>query len=260
MDEAEVGDDVAASHESRDGAAETSDHVVFIWPSIIHGLRAVASPCNRFYLCATTPHLQCLGFAAIMVLQITVSAPQDLDQALSNLTSTDEADKQLSLEVYAPLTGQVSPQDEDHRNASSFGVRLLEPLYDDWCHAIRALQPLRSSPNMTVVLDLTRAASREPNATNLVPHEARGLTRITALLRQRLGSKPAVVVGAPCWCVLRECEKHVVLPKGQSWPLNRSSHVPLEQSGIISGRETRCMTLATEHWDDEHWNFVEVPV
>nr|POE65189.1 hypothetical protein CFP56_34856 [Quercus suber] len=188
-----------------------------------------------------------------MCLLRSVRDPSRLQEALMGLC---EPDLHLTLHIYAPLEGKYSP--DAHQFDESFGLRLLEPLWVDWIQAIRRLPSTLgtklTNSNVKVILDLTRFAIKWPNTTNLTTHEARGTMRVTALLHQRLRHSAhlqAVIIGLPCWCLLRQCEKHIVLPKGMSWPLSRSSHAPPSQSK--SGEGAQCHQLATEHWDDEHW-------
>ncbi|KXT09345.1 hypothetical protein AC579_4111 [Pseudocercospora musae] len=126
--------------------------------------------------------------------------------------------------------------------------------------------------------------------------EHRGIHRITALLKHRFkhfGSLEAVLINAACWCVLVESEKQVALPRGQSWPRLRHScgqeHIdwqranwrnPEMSNAVFGGGDApnyeqrlkidfdsnsvhqrgcfnrKCLELAAEHWDDEHWKDV----
>lgn len=95
-------------------------------------------------------------------------------------------------------------------------------------------------------------------AYDLVQHESRSLLHITALLRSQLrdrGDLECTLVGAPCWCLMRESEKHIALPKGSSWPVHRASHILSDDVRTKhEPREEVCLRLAKEHWGDEHWD------
>lgn len=180
--------------------------------------------------------------------------PSDLHDLCARLSVETDAEIHLTLQLYKPLTGtHIEALD------TTFGARVLEPLYYEWTNAIRdANLPTPGHGPLTAALrfivDITRPLMPDPNATNFIQYEARALMRITGLLHSKFrdrGALEGTIIGAPCWCLLNESEKHIALPKGRSWPVSRASHVKAGDSR--SNAAATCVRLAREHWDDEHW-------
>lgn len=186
-----------------------------------------------------------------MARTLIARAPSDYRDLHTTLASVGDDEVHLTLRLYAPLEDTAfDAQDEN------LWPRFLEPLYDDWAKAIRDVHPSESTPPPTwrFSFDITRPSTQDPAASNFEGYESRGLMRISALLRSKFreqGALEATVVGAPCWCFLDRTEKHIALPKGQSWPRSRASHVKHAHSLDKTART--CLRLAREHWDDEYW-------
>lgn len=191
-----------------------------------------------------------------MVRQAVVQRPSDLAGAFSNIHESSELELCLTLRVYKSL----EEDNELHQESDThpLGVELLEPLYHAWALALRDVQTPAQSPRLRVkiILDLTRPPIE---ILNFGQYEARGLARIAALLRQKFrntATLQATIEGAPCWCVLRTCEKHTAaLPKAESWPVSRASHNNVNRND--SRGLSKCLSLAKEHWDDEYWGHLE---
>lgn len=190
-----------------------------------------------------------------MVYQAVVERPSNLAGALRSSNESNEAEIRLTLCLYKPLEDvDLTSYEENDKNP--IGRRLLEPLYHTWALALREMEINPIVQKGTVVLDITRP---QTHILNLMQYEARGLARISALLRHKLRSLEtleATIEGAPCWCILHESEKHTrALPKKPSRPLSRASHHKSDQRNPKG--KSRCLELASEHWDDEHWTMAE---
>lgn len=191
-----------------------------------------------------------------MARRYTAKIPADLSDLCAEIEEEIATDIHLTLQLYRPLFGTHI------KLSDTFGPDILEPLFSDWVKAIRdvpAAVQLDGSRTRTwrFIIDITRPVMPKPLGYDLVQHEARGFLRIAARLRSKYrdrGQLESTLIGAPCWRLLRESEKHVALPKGSSWPVQRASHVPSSDVRTKPGpREEICLTLAKKHWNDEHW-------
>lgn len=185
--------------------------------------------------------------------------PSDLHDLWPQIAGAESTEVHLMLQLYTIL-GNAEVKDTDEEVDETIGPRVLEPLYAEWARGIKDAnlsQRHHAAPvtKWRFVLDITRPPLHKPNARLWEAYEARGLARITTVLRSTFrdhGTLEASIAGAPCWCLLAESEKHVMLPKGKNWPLQRKSHV---QNGEPATSQARtCLRLAQEHWDDEHWS------
>lgn len=214
--------------------------------------RYIISPFNKIY--EIRSDFTSLRLST-MVYRAVIERPSDFAGGLQNVYESNEAETCLTFCIYKALEEEDVTSYEDS-DAHPFGRRLVEPLYHAWALALREVEIGPRLQKGKVIFDITRP--RFP-VTNLMQYEARGLARISALLRHKLrnmATSEATIEGAPCWCVLHESEKHTAaLPKGPSWPLSRASHHSLD--GISPRGPSRCLNLANEHWDDEHWTMSE---
>lgn len=186
-------------------------------------------------------------------------SPSELHDLWPRLATAD-----VNAEVFLLMKLNGSADIRNHRpDEDGWSLPVVEALYGEWTAALRsAYLPGATNPDAArgpgqgsswkIVFDISRPAISNPSRPNFVPYEAQGLARMTNVLRSVFHAREmtleATIVGAPCWCLLQEAERNVVLPKGQSWPVSRASHV---RSAADKG-ET-CLRLAREHWDDEHW-------
>lgn len=187
-------------------------------------------------------------------------SPSDLHDLWPRLAIADQAKISLTLRLY---------ESADIRNEDlmeeGWNPPVIEALYGEWVAALRnADLPHTTNPDAAaragprpickVVFDITRPPIINPSRPNFVPYEAQGLARITNVLRSIFHGQEmmveATLIGAPCWCLLQEDERNILLPKGQSWPVLRTSHVI-----SATDKGDTCLRLAREHWDDEHWGF-----
>lgn len=191
----------------------------------------------------------------------SVQEPSDLPEAITEIFSTNEGDKSLTLQIYERINDRILPPDP--AKSDWFDASVIVSLLNDWILAIRALRtPLEHAPDagftpkLTIIFDLTRRLSQETDRAVLFTSEARGLTRMSAILRKLLRGKAdlqARVLGVPCWCLHEEQASNVVLPLVDSWPLQRAAH-EYDVGERIPKQPSKCMKLAEEHWDDDHWN------
>lgn len=191
-----------------------------------------------------------------MVHRAVAHRPLDVTRAFQNIHESNEVEVCLTLRIYKPLEEDVTTHEES--DAHPLGRRLLEPLYHDWALALRDIElpPEGAKLEGTIILDVTRPST---DIMNLMQYEARGLARLAALLRhkfRKMASLQMAIEGAPCWCILYECEKHTAaLPKAPSWPISRTSHDAVR--GTRPRGISRCLKLASEHWEDEYWTMSE---
>lgn len=194
-----------------------------------------------------------------MEQQYAAKTPSQLQDLWPQLATSEDEEIHLILQMYtllpnAEVEGIAGEVDE------TIGPRVLEPLYTEWAKAITNASFSDPSQVTNVarwrfILDISRPPIHKPNARLWEAYEARGLARITTVLRSIFrdrGTLEATIVGAPCWCILAESEKHVMLPKGRSWPLQRNSHVQVGEPATSQART--CLRLSKDHWDDEHWH------
>lgn len=195
-----------------------------------------------------------------MSQQYSAQEPSDVPAAITELFKTAGSDKSLILRIYTRVNGKMLPLEQD--GSDWFDASVLESLFNDWVLAIRSLQipslehvsdgPLK----LSITFDLTRHLLQETNRAAIYGHEARGLTRMSAVFRKIFRGRAdlqARVLGVPCWCLHQEQASNVVLPLVDSWPLQRAAH-EYDPGGRIPKQPSKCMKLAEEHWDDEHWN------
>lgn len=196
-----------------------------------------------------------------MSQRCSVQEPSALSEAITELWRTTRSDKSLTLQIYARINDRILPADPVQ--SDWFDVSVIVSLLNDWILAMRALQTPSSehtsdvgfTPKLTIIFDLTRRLPQETDRTVLFTSEARGLTRMSAILRKLLRGKAdlrATVLGVSCWCLHEEQASNVVLPLVDSWPLQRAAH-EYDPEGRVPKHPSKCMRLAEEHWDDDHW-------
>ena len=203
-----------------------------------------------------------MRWGLVMAQQYVAYSPSDLhDLCIGFLKEPPGATIQLTLQLYKSLSGtDIKPRDDNFWHCE------LERLYAAWVHAIRdAHQLLAPSedgamlPASTLIftMDVTRPPMPQRGGANFMIYEARGVMRITntlhASFRDR-GALECTIVRAPCWCVLRETEKHILLLKGQSWPVSRTSHV--EWAGARFDAQSDCLRLSKDQGRGMHWDHV----
>lgn len=118
------------------------------------------------------------------------------------------------IHLYHLLLDQEAPDWRD----MEYGKRILQPHYDAWCAALSACEKISTKGYLAGIhfrLDLTRPSLPGPGVHHFWQYEARGLLRITALLRSKfmaMAPLQASLEGLHNQYVLKEAEKHVALP------------------------------------------------
>ncbi|KAK4621858.1 hypothetical protein CLAFUW4_06752 [Fulvia fulva] len=161
----------------------------------------------------------------------------------------DGSPTNVTIHLYGPL---ISDEDWIRVDESDFArpfdpthhSKVVKPVVDNWIKVIRETKiqpshyktqsqedsPEQSDNTLRFTLDVTQPLDIDNSTRHLLlQHEARSTVRIAALLNKifrPVGRQLEVSVkGARCWCTLREKERHVVMPKGLSYPVDRASHM-----------------------------------
>lgn len=227
---------------------------------------------------------------------INARTPQDLKEQLEDFTGDVDNKFLIRLHLYSSLLeeGWDIIETQDWQEKAGRGRKVIDPIYSLWATAIREvpLPPSFSIRAPDLQLEFVFDILRPPHMASFFPaeFEHRGLHRITSLFKHKfksVGKLSATLQNAPCWCKLAETEKHIALPKDQSYPIIRESHGhdgiqwikehwrdPAHHNAVFGGSQLRyeerlkvdfnpddhkgsfdrkCLKLAREHWDDEYW-------